>query len=198
MTAPTTAPAPSRARPRGRTEVVNALLDAATGLFAARGPSAVSLRDVAREANVNLGLIHRYIGGKQDLLGMVLERRPGMPALQPGPPRTPDELVSLILELIAADAAYTKVVMRATLDGFDVPQLPVAFPVVERAVTALRAQLPERDADLRVAFLAAAAIGWQAIGGLLLRVLDQEGASTADVAAALHPALAAFVTAEPR
>jgi hypothetical protein len=87
--------------------------------------------------------------------------------------------------------------MRATLDGFDVPTLPIAFPIVERAVTALRARLPERDADLRVAFLAAAAIGWQAIGGLLLQVLDQEGASMEDVAAALHPALAAFVTAEP-
>ena len=177
---------------------MNALVDAATTLFASRGPAAVSLRDVAREANVNLGLIHRYIGGKHDLLAMVLERRPGMPALQPGPPRSADALVDLLVALIAADAAYTKVMMRAALDGFDVPQMPVAFPILERAAASLRSPLPRRDADLRVAFLGAAAIGWQAVGGLLLEVLDQDDVSIDDMADALRPALLAFLTAPPR
>ena len=152
---------------------------------------------MARAANVNLGLIHRYIGGKQDLLAMVLERRPGMPQVQPGPPRSADDMVELLLSLIAADAAYTKVMMRAALDGFDVQELPIGFPLMERAANTLRRELPRREADLRVAFLAAAAFGWQAIGSLLLEVLDQDQLSIEDVAASLRPAVLSFLTADP-
>jgi len=189
-------PLPTPERPHGRSEVVNALLDAATTLFAAHGPAAVSLRDVARAANVNLGLIHRHIGGKRDLLTMVLERRPGMPQVQPAPPLSAAELVELVLELIAADAEYTKVLMRATLDGFDVSQLSVPFPVIERAATSLRNELPRREADLRVAFVAAAMFGWQALGNLLLEVLGQAEISDEELAASLRPAMHSFLTAD--
>ena len=120
-----------------------------------------------------------------------------MPALPPAPLHSPDDLVELLLGLIAADSAYTKVRMRAALDGYDVAQMPIAFPLVERAADSLRSGLPPRDADLRVAFLAAAAVGWQAIGGLLLEVLDHEAVSMQDVADALRPALRGFVTSQP-
>lgn len=47
-------------------------MDAAVRLFAAHGPKA-SLRDIANEAGVNLGLIHRHFGNKHDLLQAVLD-----------------------------------------------------------------------------------------------------------------------------
>lgn len=50
------------------------VLDAARDLFAARGPSQVSLRDVAQRANVNHALIHRHFGSKDNLLKTVLHR----------------------------------------------------------------------------------------------------------------------------
>ncbi|MBV8452910.1 MAG: TetR family transcriptional regulator, partial [Deltaproteobacteria bacterium] len=40
-------------RQRGRQEVMAAVLDAATALFAARGPASVSVRDLANAAQVN-------------------------------------------------------------------------------------------------------------------------------------------------
>jgi AcrR family transcriptional regulator len=175
---------------------VAALLDAATRLFAERGPAAVSLRDVARAANVNLGLIHRYIGGKEELLARVLAARPGMPPLD-GPPRSADDLADLVLTLIAADAAYTKVVLRATLDGYDVPEMQVAFPLMEQAAAALREVLPRRDADARVALLSAALTGWQTLAPSLLAVVGQPDLTAAQAAAALRPALVAFLRAEP-
>ena len=49
-----------------------AVLGTARRVFAARGPRA-SLREVAEAAGVNLGLIHRHIGNKDDLLAAVLE-----------------------------------------------------------------------------------------------------------------------------
>ena len=38
------------------------------------GPAAISLRDVAARAGVNYGLIHQYIGTKDDLLRLVVQQ----------------------------------------------------------------------------------------------------------------------------
>ena len=50
-----------------------ALIDAAATLFAARGPGAVALREVARHAGVSYALIHRHFGTKEGLLAAVLD-----------------------------------------------------------------------------------------------------------------------------
>jgi TetR/AcrR family transcriptional regulator, repressor for neighboring sulfatase len=175
---------------------VPALIEAATRLFAERGPASVSLREVARAANVNLGLIHRYIGGKDELLAQVLAARPGMPPVDRPVPWSADDIADLVLTLIAADAAYTKIVLRATLDGYDVPEMQVALPLIEQAALAMRQVLPRQDADVRIALLSGALTGWQTLAPSLLGVLGQSDISTAEVAAALRPALVAFLSAE--
>lgn len=61
-------------RPRGRAAVTDAILDAAGELLAERGVAALSLREVAASANVNLGLIHRHVGNKHNVIDAVLAR----------------------------------------------------------------------------------------------------------------------------
>ena len=51
------------------------ILNAAEDLFAARGPNAVSLRQVISRAKVNLAAIHYHFGSKESLLQAVLSRR---------------------------------------------------------------------------------------------------------------------------
>src|ERR1700678_4167148 len=58
--------------PTGREEVVAAILEAATDLFAERGPAATSIRDIAERAGVNHGLVFRHFGTKEQLFGAVL------------------------------------------------------------------------------------------------------------------------------
>src|SRR5688500_15607730 len=58
-------------RPNGREEVRAAVVEAAARRFAVEGPDA-SLRDIADDAGVNLGLIHRHLGNKDDLIRAVL------------------------------------------------------------------------------------------------------------------------------
>lgn len=65
---------PARARPTGRDEVVEAVLDAADRLFSEAGPADVSLREIARVAHVNHGLVHRHFGTRDDLVERLLER----------------------------------------------------------------------------------------------------------------------------
>ncbi|WP_156763445.1 TetR/AcrR family transcriptional regulator, partial [Mycobacterium scrofulaceum] len=70
----TTAPASGRGKvPTGRAEVAAAILEAATDLFAERGPAATSIRDIAARSNVNHGLVFRHFGTKDKLVGAVLD-----------------------------------------------------------------------------------------------------------------------------
>ena len=64
---------PKSHRPTGREAVRRAVLGTARRIFAARGPRA-PLREVADAAEVNLGLIHRHVGNKDDLLAAVLDQ----------------------------------------------------------------------------------------------------------------------------
>jgi TetR/AcrR family transcriptional regulator, repressor for neighboring sulfatase len=49
------------------------VVEAAATLFSTRGVDAVSLRDVAAEAGVDLALIGRYVGTRDDLVAAVFE-----------------------------------------------------------------------------------------------------------------------------
>lgn len=59
--------------PSGPDEVRRAVLDAAGTLFAERGVDAVSLRDIAAAADVQLVLISRYVGTRDELVTAVLD-----------------------------------------------------------------------------------------------------------------------------
>ena len=51
------------------------ILDAATPLFAMKGVAAVSVKEVAEAAGVNIALISYYFGGKDNLYELVLEKQ---------------------------------------------------------------------------------------------------------------------------
>jgi TetR/AcrR family transcriptional regulator, repressor for neighboring sulfatase len=72
-TEPSDAPG-TAARPTGRDEVTDAVLDAAQRLFAEAGPNEVSLRAIAQEAGVTYGLVYRHFGTKDELLERLLAR----------------------------------------------------------------------------------------------------------------------------
>src|SRR5438045_854495 len=57
-------------RPHGRDEVRQAIITAAKRRFATQGPSA-STREIAADADVNLGLLHRHFGSKESLIRAV-------------------------------------------------------------------------------------------------------------------------------
>ena len=57
--------------PRGKQEIVDALLDAAEYLIAKHGPNAFTMRDVGERAGLRHSLIFRYIGNKRDLIRAV-------------------------------------------------------------------------------------------------------------------------------
>lgn len=65
----------ARDKPAGAAAVRESILDAAIRLMGERGSTDVALREIAREANVNHGLVHRHFGTRQDVLIAVLRRQ---------------------------------------------------------------------------------------------------------------------------
>src|SRR6476661_5622262 len=70
--APPRPPSPRRGRPRGMTEQGAAarrqLYDTAIALIASRGYEATTLRDIARQAGVSVGLLYRYFPSKHAVI----------------------------------------------------------------------------------------------------------------------------------
>jgi AcrR family transcriptional regulator len=127
-------------KPCGRDAVVVAAIEAATVLFAARGPASVSIRDIAALAGINHALVHRHFGTKRAVLQAVLKR-------------TVDEAMSVVDDItmndvgmerlfnIAADHSYYwQALARAILDGEEPGHLQRGFPVVQRMIASLRSE----------------------------------------------------------
>jgi AcrR family transcriptional regulator len=63
-----------RAKPRGREQVIDSIIDATLSLWTAHGTADLSLRSIAATANVNYGLVHRHFGTKEAVIRAAMER----------------------------------------------------------------------------------------------------------------------------
>ena len=171
----------------GRDEVVSAILEAAADLYAERGPAATSIRDVAKRAAVNHGLIHRHFGSKERLVGAVL-----------------DYLGPYLADLLATGAGATeldaaidrqsRVVARTSLDGYPVGELQTRFPNIAQLVERLRHQdLTEHDARLAAAHVNALRLSWRLFGDFLRRSAGLDDLTDDELAQSLAQATSRIV-----
>jgi AcrR family transcriptional regulator len=160
MTTPS-ARAPQSEIPTGREEVAAAILEAATGLFAERGPAATSIRDIAARAKVNHGLVFRHFGTKDQLVGAVL-----------------DHLGTSLTEVLSAGAPVDerdqamdlqmRVMARTLLDGYPAAQLQKRFPNITTLIDWVRpVHGDDVSARLAVANGLALQFGWRLFAPIL-------------------------------
>lgn len=141
--------APKR-RP-GKEASIEALLTAARELFAEQGPSAVSLRDVARRAGVSHGLIHHHIGSRDDLLRMVFDRSSEEARARIEGAGDPAEALDRLRQMaLEGDDEYTRLLAWSLLEGRD----PAEFHGRSPALDAVLATDPEGSRHLRLAVAA--------------------------------------------
>ncbi|MCX7620768.1 MAG: TetR/AcrR family transcriptional regulator [Acidimicrobiales bacterium] len=177
--------------PHGRSAVKRALLDAGRQLFAVRGPNSVSVRELAAVAGVNHGLVHRYFGSKDGLLGAVLDDLAHQIA-----DTVTSELQPIDLDDSTVDA-YWRVLARAILDGRDPATLQSDFPTVRALVAKGRADGHSPSASReRAAHVLALELGWRMFKPFLAAAtglrLDDPGVARRSLNRAvgrlLHPA----------
>ncbi|MEB4208286.1 helix-turn-helix domain-containing protein [Mycobacterium sp. 94-17] len=173
----TTSPATGRRgkMPTGRAEVAAAILEAATDLFAERGPAATSIRDIAARCNVNHGLVFRHFGTKEQLVGAVLDHLGAtLSAL------LNDDAPEAVLESFMD--RQMRVMARTVLDGYPAGQLQKRFPNIAALLDdVLPRSEDEAKARLAVANALALQFGWRLFAPILRSATGIEDLTEADI-----------------
>jgi AcrR family transcriptional regulator len=140
-----------------------ALINAGARLFTERGIRAVSIRELARSAGVNHGLIHRHFGSKAGLLEAVMAHLANQVGTALGPPAEDERLVDILQAALGAtrsQGVHWRLMARALLDGEDPATLQQEFPVVARMMAAARREPIEGiGPEARVTALLALTLG---------------------------------------
>ncbi|MBI3224803.1 MAG: TetR/AcrR family transcriptional regulator [Mycolicibacterium cosmeticum] len=166
--------------PTGRDEVAAAILEASADLFAQRGPTATSMRDIALRAQVNHGLIHRHFGTKEHLVGAVLDHLgSGLNTLVSD--GAPAEAIE------AATDRHTRVMARALLDGYPVGQLQTRFPNIALLMDKVLPSYGTNDRAGRMAVANAVALqlGWRMFEPFLRSAVGLDEMTEVEVRAAV-------------
>jgi AcrR family transcriptional regulator len=144
--------------PSGPDEVRAAVLEAGAELFAARGIDGVSLRDIAAAADVNLTLIRRYVGSREDLITAVFahvsEQLAADVARHPleGQGHGPDTVMGQWVRIGAALA----------ISGRPMPAQAIHNPVEAIADSLMAGYgLSRQAAQVRASQIVATALGWR-------------------------------------
>ena len=166
-----------------------AILEAATDLFAERGPAATSIRDIAARSKVNHGLVFRHFGTKDQLVGAVLDHL-GTNLTELLESGAPADVVERALD------KQMRVMARTVLDGYPAAQLQKHFPNVASLLDGVRPRHDtEMGARLAVANALALQFGWRLFAPILrsatgldeLTDAEMRQAVAAEVARILKP-----------
>ena len=139
MTAQASKNEPKR-RPSGEAEVRAAILETAMRLLAERGPSKVSLREIAREAGVNHGLIYRFFGTRDQLLGAIIGQfiEHSMEVVERS-----DSVADALRDFLTMDERgriYGRLLVLALLDGADLKPFVMTSVAFAALVDRLRSE----------------------------------------------------------
>jgi len=167
----------ARKRSDGGERTRTKILDAAEALFAVRGYYGVSIRDITREARVQLALANYHFGSKQKLYNDVIRRRGPVHAASmlqfladtiaasgdrdPGVEAIIEALCASIFERMMSGGSgwrrYIQLLARIAdapqKEGFVTPMNELFDPVIAQYVQALRRAMPSmRPKNLYAAF----------------------------------------------
>ena len=165
-----------------------ALVAAAVELFATRGPASVSVRDVARRAGVNQGLIYRHFGSKQALVAAAFEQ--GSSGLFPAALAPAGFDIDTVIHQVHHGSRAPMLIARIMVDDVDVTEVRKQFPILRRLLGAYE-HVPTgaRGADLTDPRIAVASVTCMAMGSAiyghdLLAALDLPDDGSVEVAIA--------------
>ena len=162
------APKAREARPRGRDEIVAALIGACERLCGATPLPLISVRDIAREADVTTGLVHHYFESKDALLVATLRSMSSeidtVAAEALEATSDPAEMVRAVWRFSQERPAFMLIVAWWLLEGRNVSEAMGDHPFLRRLAVALGgAGDPDGQTD-------AAVIGSMLVAGTVFRL----------------------------
>ncbi len=144
----------------------DALLASAIELFAQHGPASVSIRDIARHAGMNHGLLHRHFGSKDALIAEAIEV--GIAPLMPGALAPGGLDIDQVVAVMHRNPIPARLIARTLVDNIDMGSVRVRYPVMEGVLDqARRAPVESRPACVADPSIAAAATGSMVAGSVI-------------------------------
>ncbi len=141
-------------KPTGRIAVKEAILNAAEELFSQHGVAAVSVRDIAKHANVNQGLLHRHFKTKENLRLQVLDRLAKQARVRIGEPTDLTDTIRKSMQAVKDQEKYFRLMARTLLDSegpFEVQsEYPLVAALVAKAEQAQEEQRLDMSLDPRI------------------------------------------------
>jgi AcrR family transcriptional regulator len=158
------------ARRPGRDGAVEALVRAARELFAERGPATVSLRDVARRAGVNHGLIHHYIGSRDDLMRLVFVTSSEAARDEVAGSADIGDALGRLRQLGSGTDDYARLLAWALLEGHDPADFHGRSPALAEIMRATGDD--SRETRVLLAVHMVQALGWKLFGPYIQQAVD--------------------------
>jgi AcrR family transcriptional regulator len=152
--------------PRGRDEIIEAILQATEELLPKHNPSEISLRQIAEAANINYSLIHRYFGTKESVIMAAHERMLSKVGEQFSAVDRIDGNIGVLFKISGQNVSRRTLLARAMLDGADPHLIRHHFPIMHQLIDLLRKKKSETenpseyDPETLAAFFAGSALGW--------------------------------------
>lgn len=177
----------SKRRRGGREQTTAAILDAAEGLFAERGFTAVTVRDIAAEAGVSHALVHRYLGSKEQVYRDMLARRENV--IRDAASEDQDLLAAsslMLREAVFNQRNYVRLIAHSALHGLSYERTIGRFAATARLVELAEQAAADEGASRHpdapdprfvIASVVAMLIGWSAAREWVLRATDLGGMS---------------------
>lgn len=171
---PSVDPAAAAPGPLGRERVVALLVQAARKLFAERGPDAVPLRAVAKEAGVNYGLIYQYVGTKDDLLRLVFQSASSSYAEEFGRSQSANEAIEFLMRPRSQE--YVRMLAHSLLEGRDPATLLDRSPALAELSERIGEAVPRsgdpalHDPRVVAAIVTTMSLGWGLFGEFAMTI----------------------------
>lgn len=174
--------------PKGREEVRIAILAAANELFGQKGPDAVSVREVAKRAQVNHGLLHRHFGAKEQLLREVIDDHARAFATATQGAGSAAEAMATMFDAVMDRPAFARMFAHLLLTGHPLEEFVRKQGGTAALAEKLRteSEAPREDAQtgldvasLTAAMMTAASLGWSLYEQMVLHAVGQEDVDAA-------------------
>ena len=168
----------AKAKPYGREQVIESVIDATLSLWSAKGPAEVSLRAIAARAGVNYGLVYRHFRTKEAVIRAAMDRVVARSLMYTDDCTDLTDAVDSVLP--RSTGAHARLLAWAILQYFVDDILPAEDPFLQRLRDLAKSGLPDDAADadtaakVKAGSLLAMLYGWRLFEPYLVRGLQLE------------------------
>lgn len=149
------------------------LMQAVERLCASQSPASLTMRGVAEEAGVSVGLAYHHFESKDDLIGCTLDRLGSRIAAEATAAGNPGEGLTRLWDAMAQVPAFARIVTALIEEGRDVTALMSGHPLI-RDTTARAAAEGNPDPETVGALVALLGMAGAFYGPMVNRAVGRE------------------------